>query len=992
MTQTSTPLSSERGIALITTLLVMMLMSALMIGFTSAVTSDQRYRFMDRDRAQAFYAAQSGLEKLNGELADLFFTKVAPTAADIAGLANNPPVIPGITFAAAGGGSGYTVTRLASSSAPITTGPYQGLIALKTGYNLDASVHTGAGGEAHLTRRLDTVAIPVFQFGMFSDVDLSFSAADEFDFGGRVHTNGNLFLAQGGGAGDTLWLKDRVTAVREIVRQRLSNGVSIDNSGSTRTVKVATAPGVYRTLARPEGSVVDGPASAQNNAWTTISLSTYNSYIRNGRTGARALNLPLITSGGINFDLVRRPVDDEDVTNAGLLAARYFSRTSLRILLSDTAADILNLPGVTGTAPVALDGNWLAAPPAGYGPVNASHPPIARSPGDATGVNAAAVAAGGNQTITLTANVPAYFKTTAYRLVKAGFAPVNVACTSKTALTLTTCGVKPVDYDATWSIEADVAVAPGEVVTVTRPLTAMWVKNTTTITLGNAGFPTAPFAPNTFWVHNANGGSILVTCTGYNAATRFTGCNVPTPLSANAAVTTAALSNAGVGTLGGFIKIEMQDANNVWTDVTLQILNWGIGSANLDGRPCADPTPNAIVRLQRLRDNNEPGNAACTYQGSTRSTDYWPNALFDTREAFYRDDAPSALPRLGGVMHYVALDVANLSKWFAARAPYGGSPGPTAISDNGYSVYFSDRRNNRDAAGEETGEYGFEDFVNPLSGNAIANGALDAGEDVNGNGTLETYGQFPAYQGVWKAVPDGALAPLNANARPWTDVRASQARVNRAVLFRRALKLVNGGLGNIVTPGFTVASENPVYVQGHWNADQNGFGGAACIDVNNAAGCHAATSIVADAVTMLSSAWNDNNAFDAPYDAGARPRNSDTYYRVAIIAGKGRIFPNPPNEGATFGTDGGAHSFLRFLEGAGPGNNEVHYRGSLVTFYYNRQAVSPFRCCNGHTYDVPRRDYIFDTDFLDPAKLPPLTPVFRDVNSLGFTQENRPGR
>jgi hypothetical protein len=68
----------------------------------------------------------------------------------------------------------------------------------------------------------------------------------------------------------------------------------------------------------------------------------------------------------------------------------------------------------------------------------------------------------------------------------------------------------------------------------------------------------------------------------------------------------------------------------------------------------------------------------------------------------------------------------------------------------------------------------------------------------------------------------------------------------------------------------------------------------------------------------------------------------------------------------------------------------VNYQGSMATFFYNRQAVSPFKCCGNVVYDVPERNYVFDTDFLDPDLLPPLTPVFRDLNSLGFTQETRP--
>src|SRR6185295_8017200 len=143
---------------------------------------------------------------------------------------NHPPNIPDIQFAAPSGVTAYAATLRGSSSGQSVSGPFQGLIALKKFYDLDVVARTLIGnGEAHLTRRVETVAIPVFQFGMFSDVDLSFSAADNFDFGGRVHTNGNLFLAEGGVPGSTLTLRDKVTAVKEVIRQRLSNTNSIDN-------------------------------------------------------------------------------------------------------------------------------------------------------------------------------------------------------------------------------------------------------------------------------------------------------------------------------------------------------------------------------------------------------------------------------------------------------------------------------------------------------------------------------------------------------------------------------------------------------------------------------------------------------------------------------------------------------------------------------------------------------------------------------------------
>src|SRR3954465_4059054 len=95
------PHNSERGIAMITTLLVLMLMTALLVGFTTVVMTDQRYRFIDRDRGQAFYAASAGIEKITADLGNLFLTNVAPTTAQVTALtvAAKMPVISGITFA-----------------------------------------------------------------------------------------------------------------------------------------------------------------------------------------------------------------------------------------------------------------------------------------------------------------------------------------------------------------------------------------------------------------------------------------------------------------------------------------------------------------------------------------------------------------------------------------------------------------------------------------------------------------------------------------------------------------------------------------------------------------------------------------------------------------------------------------------------------------------------------------------------------------------------
>src|SRR5262252_1797107 len=411
---------NQRGAALIAALMVMLLMSALMIGFTTIVISDQRFRGIDKDRSRAYYAAQSGLEKLTVDLGNLFLTNVAPTSAQIAALSTHPPSISDVTFTASAPLIPYGVTLLTCDNhsnticnGTIQNGPYQGLIALKKVYSLDAIAKTSTGGEAHLTRKVESVAIPVFQFGTFSDVDLSLFAGATFSFGGRIHTNGNLFLT----AQDT-WtttLTDKVTAVGDIIRQRMQNGLAIAAAGFNGTIKAATAPSTYRAIAIDEGSLTDGVGSAANNNWPTISLTTYNGYMRNGGcppvtgcskpprgTGAKRLDLPLVTVGGSNPDLVRRPPAGEDVTNPVLFGERLFGKVSLRILLSDTPGDITSLPTVTAVPPVqlgdegvlgaGLTNDWAVAAPAPSGgvaflgvgtaiPGGGVMTPIARSPG-----------------------------------------------------------------------------------------------------------------------------------------------------------------------------------------------------------------------------------------------------------------------------------------------------------------------------------------------------------------------------------------------------------------------------------------------------------------------------------------------------------------------------------------------------------------------------------------------------------------------------------
>jgi hypothetical protein len=210
----------------------------------------------------------------------------------------------------------------------------------------------------------------------------------------------------------------------------------------------------------------------------------------------------------------------------------------------------------------------------------------------------------------------------------------------------------------------------------------------------------------------------------------------------------------------------------------------------------------------------------------------------------------------------------------------------------------------------------------------------------------------------------------------------NEARRNPPLFYRRAVKLTDAQSFSFSvcnagsTCGLTITSENPVYVEGNYNAPGGSFAGA-----------DTPSAILADAVTLLSITWNDLTSFNSPYNANNRVATT-SYYRMAILSGKGISFPAPTvgSVYVDFGTDGGVHNFLRFIENWG--GQTLNYSGSLVSFFFNEQAVGTYKdgASTPGIYVPPSRGYKFDTNFLTPALLPPRTPTFRDINTLGFTQ------
>jgi len=894
---------SQKGVALVAVLLMLALMSAMAVALVYKVNHEQHLQAADSGNTAAYYGAEAGMEKMMADLSLLYTQVAAPTACDIANLQNNPPpqaavgsTYPEYAIAVPGAGGGCPAPP--STVQTISSGPNAGLEAGIVRLGLQVTADSQAGDEARLIRSVEVAQIPVFQFGVFSDSDLSYFPGPNFDFAGRVQTNGNLFLAEGGGS--TLTFHSPIRAAGDVVRDRLANGASTTAQGRTGNILVPTAPGGCDgaqpacrnlTVNPNDGSSIGGPTptyspigtGAVNPIWNSLSTSTYAGMILSGTTGAKQLTLSFVQPGVGPIEIVRRPLPGE-VSTSLVGESRLYNQAQIRVLLTDDPAE---LPGGAG---------------------------------DSQNIRLANLQTNGA--------APDYTN---------GVPVVGVAGNTFFAEAVKTTDTKG---GATTT-----RVGPG----------------------GENNWNTVPTTPPA-------GQTTLVPATAPLLASTTT----------KVAGTTTVVQPWNL--LDGYLRVEIHQADGTFLPVTQEWLQLGF-ARGVNPPSAGVPNtvhPNAILLLQMQADRNADGVASpaellidpgtnSVVTGALSRNNWYPINMYESREGEFRENQRvTANCSVGGVLNLVEIDVNNLSRWLSGAIGATGAA-TEFTSQNGYILYFSDRRGMiaSPTAGTKNGEYGYEDVINPASAAGLPDQTLNIGEDVNGNGILDTYSAN--YMGLGFGAPQpGSL--------PNTPVSClAVARPNWVSGPRHAVRLVDGSLGSLpVRPdnglgGFTLAAEEPAYILGNYNASAAGFGDP-----------HAESAVMGDTVTLLSNNWNDLNSFTSPATVAGRVA-ATTYYRVAIATGKNINFPQPGFAGVPqdFGTDGGVHNFLRYLENWGGAT--LNYRGSMVSLFYSQYATGVFKCC-GTVYSPPTRNYAFDTDFLDLSKLPPGTPKFRDVVNVGFQQ------
>jgi hypothetical protein len=189
-----------------------------------------------------------------------------------------------------------------------------------------------------------------------------------------------------------------------------------------------------------------------------------------------------------------------------------------------------------------------------------------------------------------------------------------------------------------------------------------------------------------------------------------------------------------------------------------------------------------------------------------------------------------------------------------------------------------------------------------------------------------------------------------------------------------AVRMVNGaqlpsttdpaGSGR-TTSGLTVATPQPLYVEGNYNVQTAASSAGASAGTTNTANTYPA-ALMGDAITILSASWKDTNTSST--GISARIPSATTVNAAAL---EGIVQSTNSNY------SGGVENFLRMEENWS--GVTLTYNGSIVVMFPSQYATS-FWPGTGSVYNAPNRNWAFDLNFTNPGKLPPLTPkVYRII-------------
>ena len=166
-----------------------------------------------------------------------------------------------------------------------------------------------------------------------------------------------------------------------------------------------------------------------------------------------------------------------------------------------------------------------------------------------------------------------------------------------------------------------------------------------------------------------------------------------------------------------------------------------------------------------------------------------------------------------------------------------------------------------------------------------------------------------------------------------------------------------------IPTGFTLATQNPLYVLGNYNCPDS-----SALNTSTTTKTFPC-SLAADALTILSGNWNDSTSYSNPINSDS---TSATTVNAAILCG---IVYSTGSDVNSF--SGGVMNLPRLLEDWS--SVTLTMNTSIVNLYNSTTATNQFKAPGIYYYAPSARQFSFDMNFMNQAKLPPCTPMIGSI-------------
>ncbi len=308
----------RQGVALAAAIMVLALVGLISAVLLSGMITSLRTSLSDLQQARTFYAAEAAAELALAQIEELL-RDGALSDADLASI--TPPTLEPFSF------DGFEVSGLNTVRVEtITDGPFAGLYALTRDVRVYAPAADPAGAISAVILEARAQAIPLFQFGVFYDVDLEATNGPPMEFLGRVHSNGNIYLSSA-----NAWYREPITTPKKVFHRRKNsnasrNGVYIDDAEGNEV--------------RLDFDSDDFPAAE---AFKAESCAKFDCRLQSDAFGVPELRLPL-PEGVPAYELLG-PRRDSDGDGARAVKFSWGADTRVAVDLTDVKSSAVHCAG-----------------------------------------------------------------------------------------------------------------------------------------------------------------------------------------------------------------------------------------------------------------------------------------------------------------------------------------------------------------------------------------------------------------------------------------------------------------------------------------------------------------------------------------------------------------------------------------------------------------------------------------------------------------------